>query len=603
MSTFNQALKEPSISEQIKPTEISLLAGLQNEEKTQVAVKTSAQNEDLLEFERGESSDQPQDAILLGAAKVEATLLVWSKTAVYFTFLWIWVCFFLLNLQSSIASNIMYYAYADFAAAPQINTAFILSSIIGGVLQLPIGRALTIWGRAEGFLVVLSVYVLGLIVSAACTGPDSFAAGYVLYSVGYQSLGFILSVFVADASGLRNRGLAYAFVGTPTLCTAFTGPLAAQSFIKMSSWRWAYGTFAIVQTVTFIPLAVLFKHFEKKAKKEGILNEVDKGRTTLQSIVHYFHDFDIVGAFVLSSAFILLLLPFSLKTYGRTEYKSVTFIIMVVLGGLLIPVFGIWEKYFARTHFIKWQLFRDRTVLGSCVLAACIFFNFYCWDAQYYNFVIVVYNLSVSMAGYMAQIYTVGSVIWSVLFGLYIRQVNRFKKACLYFGLPLMMLGAGLMVRFRGQESNIGYIIMCQIFLAFSGGTLIIGNEVAGLCAADIGEIPMILSLLGLWSNIGGAIGSAVAAAIYTNTFPSTLYKNLPESAKPNATEIYLGGYTTQMLYPVGSDERKAINQAWGQTQKNSCIAALCVMVLAFPAIASWKNYNVKLTHHKGIVL
>lgn len=581
----------------------SLAAELRKEEKSLLVTVRTREPQDVFEVESGDDSNRSQDVLLLGAAKVEATLLVWSKTALYFTFLWIWICYFLLNLQSSIATNVMFYAYADFAAAPQINTAFILSSIIGGVLQLPIGRALTIWGRAEGFLVVLSVYVLGLIVTAACTGPNSFAAGYVLYTVGYLSLGFILSVFVADASGLRNRGLAYAFVGTPTICTAFTGPLVAEAFIEKSSWRWAYGTFAVVQTVTFVPLAVLFKHFEKKAKKEGILSEDNKGRTALQSIVHYFHDFDVVGAFILSCAFILLLLPFSLKTYGKTEYKSVTFIIMVILGGVLIPVFGIWEKYFARAHFIRWKLFRDRTVLGSCVLAACLFFNFYCWDAQYYNFVIVVYNLSVSKAGYMAQIYTVGSVISSVLFGLYIRQTNRFKGACLYFGLPLMMLGAGLMVRFRGQDSNIGYIIMCQIFLAFSGGPLIIGNEVAGLCAADIGEVPMILSLLGLWSSLGGAIGSAVAAAIYTNTFPNTLYENLPESAKPNATEIYVGGYTAQMAYPVGSDVRLAINKAWGQTQKNSCIAALCVMVLAVPAIASWKNYNIKLTHHKGVVL
>lgn len=36
-----------------------------------------------------------------------------------------------------------------------------MASIIGGVLRLPIGKMIDIWGRAEGFLVMLGVIVLG----------------------------------------------------------------------------------------------------------------------------------------------------------------------------------------------------------------------------------------------------------------------------------------------------------------------------------------------------------------------------------------------------------------------------------------------------------
>ncbi|KAJ5516792.1 hypothetical protein N7527_008352 [Penicillium freii] len=37
----------------------------------------------------------------------------------------------------------------------------------------------------------------------------------------------------------------------------------------------------------------------------------------MQSIVYYLHEFDIIGAFILTAAFILFLLPFSLANTGR----------------------------------------------------------------------------------------------------------------------------------------------------------------------------------------------------------------------------------------------------------------------------------------------
>lgn len=153
----------------------------------------------------------------------------------------------------------MYLAYSEFSSAPEITTAYILSAIIGSVLKLPIAKMLNLWGRAEGFLVFEAVYLLGIIVIATCNDANGFAAGYVLYWIGYDAVYFIMDVFVADTSGLKNRAFAFAFVGTPFICTAFTGPLAAQSFLTMTSWRVTIGVFAAIMFCTFTPLAIIFK--------------------------------------------------------------------------------------------------------------------------------------------------------------------------------------------------------------------------------------------------------------------------------------------------------------------------------------------------------
>lgn len=302
-------------------------------------------------------------------------------------------------------------------------------------------------------------------------------------------------------------------------------------------------------------------------------------------------------------AFVLFLLPFSLVTYGRATYQSATFIAMVVIGILLFPIFAVWEKYLARTHFVRWELFKQRTILGACSLAMVLYFSFYCWDQYYYNFVKVVFALNVSMTGYMVQIYNVGSCFWGVVFGVWIRYSKHFKYECLCFGLPLMFLGAGLTIHFRGQDQEIGYVIMCQIFIAFAGGTLVIGNQMAVMAASDRTGIPMVLSILGLFNSIGGAIGQSVAAAIYGDVFPKALSRALPADQQDLVNTLYLGGYLEQEKYPPGSAIRIAVNYAWGQSQMYGGVGATVILILGIPAIGMWKNYYVGKKQNKGTMI
>lgn len=303
-------------------------------------------------------------------------------------------------------------------------------------------------------------------------------------------------------------------------------------------------------------------------------------------------------------AFILFLLPFSLVTYGRLpSYDSAGFIAMVIIGILLFPVFALWEKFGARVGFVDWELFRKPTVVGACALAAILYFSFYCWDFQYYYFAMVVYALNVTYAGYMSQIYNVGSTFFGVCFGVWVRYSKHFKYEALFFGLPLMFLGSGLVIHFRGQDGGIGYVVMTQIFIAFAGGVLVISENMAVMAAADRAGIPMVLSILSLFASVGGAIGYAVAASIYGDVFPKSLAEMLPADRQNMVQTLYLGGYAVQTKFPPGTVERTAVDYAYGQTQKWGGVASTAVLVAAIPAIAVWKNYNVDKKQNKGTVI
>ena len=96
------------------------------------------------------------------------------------------------------------------------------------------------------------------------------------------------------------------------------------------------------------------------------------------------------------------------------------------------------------------------------MVAISIQFSFYCWELYFNQFLQVVYLMSISNAGYMLQIYNVGSCFWGVVFGLWVRYSRRVKYEALCFGLPLAFLGAGLTIYFRGQNggNDVGYIVM-----------------------------------------------------------------------------------------------------------------------------------------------
>lgn len=302
------------------------------------------------------------------------------------------------------------------------------------------------------------------------------------------------------------------------------------------------------------------------------------------------------------AAWILLLLPFSLASYGRAEYKSATFIAMIIVGFFTLFIFAAWERFFARVHFIDYKLIRKRTVLGACVVSGVTNFSFSTWNLYFLNFCTVVYDLSQSMAGYMNQIYNVGSPFFGVVIGLWMRFTKEFKYTCLCFALPLLILGAGLMIKFRGQGDDIGYIIMCQIFIAFGGGSLVIGQEMAVMAASDREGIPMMLALIGLFQSLGSAIGSAIQAAIYNNVYVSALTSKLPDDLKSQAMTLSGQGYLAQQKYPMGSPTRDAINYAWGYEQKIGCIAATAILGLAIPSVAIWKNYRLD-KNSKGTVI
>ncbi|KAK3952381.1 major facilitator superfamily domain-containing protein [Pseudoneurospora amorphoporcata] len=571
-----------------------------NDKEAAVGEK-SASNESDPGAETDSSQEISKEA-QAGIQRVEAMTKVWSRNDMYMAYITIWILYFVDALQSGMSTSFYPYVTSSFYLHSLTATTSIMSSLIGGLFKLPLAKILDIWGRPQGFCAMLLCLTIGLIMMAACNGVKTYAAAQVFYWVGYNGITYSISIFLADTSALKNRALLFAFVSSPYIITCWISGIVADRFLEGPGWRWGYGAFTIIVPVVCSPLLWLFYKNHVKAKKAGLLPKHESKGGFWPTLKYYFIEFDIFGLLLITTGLALFLLSFNLYSYQKDQWRSPLIICFLVFGGLLIIAFAFYEKFLAPKTFIPYQLLMDRTVISACILSGALFVSFYIWDIYFPSFLQVVNNLDIVKTSYVVNVYSVGSCFWSLLVGWAVRKTGRFKWLAMYFGVPVTILGVGLMIHFRQPNENVGYIVMCQIFIATAGGTLVICEQMAVMAATSHEFIAVVLAIEAMFSNVGGAIGLTIASAIWTGVFPKHLAKYLPASEQENLPAIY-GSITTQLSYPYGSETRNAIARAYGDSQKYMLIAATAIQAISLVSVLFWRDIKLKdVKQNKGLV-
>ncbi len=298
---------------------------------------------------------------------------------------------------------------------------------------------------------------------------------------------------------------------------------------------------------------------------------------------------------------ILFLTSFNIAGNTEGEWQSAKIIAMLVVGFCVLLAFGAYERWGATKPFIPYNLLANRTVIGACLLDITYQVSYYCWASYYTSFLQVVYNTSLTQAGYISAIFDLMDPIWLIGCGYLIKLTGRFKWI-LMWAVPLYLLASGLMIYFRNPGFTVGYMCMCQIFLAIGGGTMILIEQIAVLAASSHEQYASMLALLSVFGNVGGAVGSSVSGAIWTNILPVKLREYLPAETRDSWAEIY-EDLDVQLSYPVGSATRTAIQYAYASTQRYMMIAGTSLMGLAIVWVLLMKNIKVSSNNDVAKVL
>ncbi|KAK5655202.1 hypothetical protein OQA88_6101 [Cercophora sp. LCS_1] len=521
-----------------------------------------------------------------GVKGIEAATAVWSKWDLAAAYGIIWLIYFVTSTQEVVVRTLGQFATSSFAMHSLTAATNIISSVIASVTKIPLAKILDIWGRPQGMTLMLTFWVIGFVMMAACKNVETYAAAQVFSLVGAQGVSYCVTVFVADTSSLRNRGLMLAFATSPYIVTTWIGGPMADAFMAGPGWRWGFGVFSIITPAVVVPLVLLFAWNQHKAKKLGLIPP-KRGKLTLKAVKDFAIEFDLLGVLLLVSGLSLLLLSMSLWSYQREQWRAPLIICFIVFGGVLLIIFAVYEHFFAPVNFIPLHLLTNRTVLMANVMAFFVFVNSAIWGSYFTSMLMVAWNQSVTYATYISNIYRPGSCLSALVIGYLIRKTRRYKWVAVYFSLPLMILGVGLMIYFRHPDTNIGYIVMTQVFVAFAGGPIVVSAEIAMMAPLDHQHIAAILAVLDLFGGVGYAVGSCIAAGIWTGTFRDALVKHLPPGSK---IDFIYGSLYSQLGYPKGSAIRYGIALAYAESQRHMLIGSIVALAIAWGCAWCWRD-------------
>lgn len=462
-------------------------------------------------------------------------------------------------------------------------------------------KVIDIWGRVEGFAVMITVCVVGMILKATCSSVEEYVAAHVLYWTGHIGMLYVIEVMISDMTSLRNRMILFGINGTPRIASTFAGPAIAELFYDNLNFRWAFGAFAIIIVGCSLPAMGVMVWMSRKAKKAGLIQPRtrNKERTWYQSVVYYFLEFDFPGILILTAALSLLLLPFSLVAYAPNGWSTGYIIAMIVLGVLLFPAFAAYERYVAPVQFLPFKYLKQGTIIGSALLYGLMFLSTFCWNSYYGSYLQVVHRLSIKDSGYVLNAYSLTATVFAPLIGGLISYTGDFKWTA-YTGVPIMLIGTAIIIPLRQPDTNPGVLAFTQILVGLGSGIFTVCSSLAIMAPVTHQYIAVVNALATLFGGVGAGIGIAIAGALWNNLLPKELYKRLPESQKANAATIF-GDIVLQMSFADGTPEREAIVGAYAHVMRLMVIAGAALMPLCLASIIVWKNIDVrKIEEEKG---
>ncbi|TGO89798.1 hypothetical protein BPOR_0093g00090 [Botrytis porri] len=110
--------------------------------------------------------------------------------------------------------------------------------------------------------------------------------------------------------------------------------------------------------------------------------------------------------------------------------------------------------------------------------------------------------------------------------------------------------------------------------------------------AAEQQYIVFSQSVLGLFGDIGPAVGLTIFAAIWQAILPSKLSADLPDTDQADLLLIY-DFLPTQLTFLPGTTERPAIQHAYSDTQRGMLIASTVISALGLAAVVLWRDIKV----------
>ncbi|OHE95148.1 major facilitator superfamily transporter [Colletotrichum orchidophilum] len=518
-----------------------------------------------------------------GVARIEALSAAITTTDRYFIFFGVFLVAYAYGLDGTLRYAYQPTATSSYATHSLLATVNVLRSVIAAAAQPTSAKIADVFGRVELICVSVIFYVVGTIVEACATEVKAFAAGAVIYQVGYTMIMLLVEVIVADITSTRARLLFSYIPALPFIINTWVSGNISALVLGQSTWQWGIGMWCIIYPFCALPLIVSLSIVGRRARKQGLLDAYASPFRMLgpkKFLVELFWQLDIIGIILVIAVFALILVPLTIAGGFSTTWREAHVIAPLVIGILCIPVFVVWEMK-AKHPLVPFFLMRDRGILAPLGIALGLNWAWYMQGDYLYTVCIVAFDFSIASATRITSLYSFCSVIAGFILGFIVFKVRRLK----YFiiaGTMLFMVAFGLLIHYRGSPTSSGQsgVIGAQVLLGIAGGMFPYPAQASLQTTLKHEHLAIMTGLYLATYNIGSAFGNTVSGAIWTQVLPSVLEKNLaPFGNDTLATVTYAQPFVAIAEYPVGTPERAAIIDSYQHVQRLLTITGICLTV------------------------
>ncbi|KAK3901995.1 hypothetical protein C8A05DRAFT_44491 [Staphylotrichum tortipilum] len=514
-----------------------------------------------------------------GVCRIEdlaAVLTTWDRV---FVFLGVFLVAFAYGLDGTLRYAYQPLATASFSQHSLLATVNVLRSVIAAAAQPTAAKIADLFGRVE--LVCLSVvfYILGTIVEASSTGVSGFAAGALIYQVGYTMIMLLVEVIVADITSTRARVFFSYVPAMPFLVTTWVSGNVSQAVLAATTWRWGIGMWAIIYPVCALPLIVSLTVVGRRARKEQQQQQQTEEEPPRQPWIPFLTDLfwrlDVIGIVMLVAIFALLLVPLTLAGGFHASWSAPRVIIPLVVGACVIPSFFFCQLR-ARHPLVPLRLMTGRAVWCPLAIALLLNWAWYMQGDYLFSVLTVAFDFDTMTATRVASFYSFFGVLTGTLLGLVVYKVRRLK-IFIIAGTCLFALAFGLLIHFRGSPgpSDRAGVIGAQILLGIAGGMFPYPAQASLQAGLKHEHLAVMTGLYLATYNLGSAVGGAVSGAIWTQVLPGQLDARLHNSTLAQAA--YSNPFEFAAEYPVGTPERTALIESYKRAQMLLTITGICL--------------------------
>ncbi|KAH8929000.1 MFS general substrate transporter [Atractiella rhizophila] len=543
----------------------------------------------------------PSPAANVGVEKIEALYKVFNSGGwtIWLLYLSIGLVAYSYSLSSNTVGNYLVFATSDLGRHSAIGTIDTAIYILGAVSQPFIAKFADISSRPFALLVCLLFYVVGFIVVASGNSVNTLVAGELIYTIGNTGINLMINIIVSDISPLKWRALVNSLCSSPYIVNAFIAGYIVDG-VGEGGWRWGYGMFAIIMPAVMAPALLILFWGDWKAKQIGTVSlaasshkrrvqlGVEQRRMGYLELAYlYWRQIDGFGLILLGVAWALIFLPLTLYKTAENGWKNPSLIAMEVVGGLLIIALVYYELRIAEYPLIAKEILAKNWIIA--VFGDVIYFIAGNMRSTYFSsWVYVVTDWSLKDWTYFTQTLTVGLCVFGLMAGLIIRVTHRFKYL-LIIGHCIKTIGMGLTLYARGDNATAVALVWTQILIAIGGGILVNCNLVASQASIPHSALATAIAQLALWTKLGGAIGTAIAAAVWTDQMPINLRNEL--SGQLNSTQITSIYNSIRTARSQPAEIREGVIRAYDKTVYRLYVPALCISFIPPLLVLFMTNY------------